>query len=172
MKKAHPRSVFASIALRYKEEFLVLSNHRGYKSWWVALDDMTKVPLYIGASSWHKPSGFFMSDQQWDGLDHSFPIASKMLLATSGLALCGSSVPAHDDLNKHVLDRRGSKHLPRPKPIHMSANLRWCRRQNIDSQTHANDLHKLLSSDPRLQDVRVLGVSMDNGPDYSPQSAL
>ena len=71
------------------EKMFVAGSHAG-RDWF---DDVTKIPMWIGTSSWHKPSGFFMSDQQWEGLDHDFPIANKMLIATSGLSLCGSTVP-------------------------------------------------------------------------------
>ena len=87
-KKPHPRSRFSASLFKYDKQLLALASSQGVRCIQVHGDDMAKVPMYIPCRPGSSPKGFVMTRKDgkpaFTELGHSFPVAERMLMATSG----------------------------------------------------------------------------------------
>eukprot|EP00973_Karenia_brevis_P039521 5455014-Karenia_brevis.AAC.1 len=170
MKIWHPRGYFSAVLLKYHKQFLTLVTSAGLGNVaQIHVDDLTKIPLYIPATGNRAPRGFLLKRE--DGVpafvqsDHTFPLAARMLLATSGVVFC--AVPADAT----------AKEQPKPawptgQPAAMHAYVRPHRYMRTSAATHMEDLYDAVQhrADARAADVVLVGS--DNGPDYSIDSPV
>ena len=152
---------------KYDKQLVALLASRGVKVFQVHGDDMAKVPMVIPARPGSSPKGFVM---QRDGgrpaftqLDHSFPVAERMLLSTSGWVFCDVPSVAVELGSEKPQLRTG-----RPATVH--AFVRPVRYAPGSCKTHVKDLMDALEKQGvDGSEVGLIGVN--NGADYSVQNA-
>ena len=166
-KRPHPRARWSATLFKYDKQLVALLASRGVKVFQVHGDDMAKVPMVIPARPGSSPKGFVMQCEDGQAaftqLDHSFPVAERMLLSTSGWVFC--------DVPSEVVELDGAKpqiRTGRPSVVH--AFVRPTRYAPGSCKTHIRDLLDALERQGVAgSEVGLIGV--DNGADYSVQSA-
>ncbi len=83
-KRPHPRARWSATLFKYDKQLVALLASRGVKVFQAHGDDMAKVPMVIPARPGSSPKGFVMQCEDGQAaftqLDHSFPVAERMLL--------------------------------------------------------------------------------------------
>ena len=98
-------------------------------------------------------------------LDHSFPVAERMLMATSGWVFC--SMPTE----KKELDRaKPTLQMAAPASVH--AFVRATRYSPVSCRTHVEDFVDAMQAEPTTSGAEIVLVGVDNGADYSVHSLV
>ena len=168
-KKQHPRFRWSASIFKYDKQMLALASSQGILCVQVHGDDMAKVPMYIPCRPGSSAKGFVMT--RHDGkpafteLDHSFPVADRMLMAISGWVFC--AMPSA----KEELDRsKPTLKMAAPSSVH--AFIRAVRYAPVSCRTHAKDLMDAFQAEPGVSGAEILLLGVDNGSDYSVQNPV
>ena len=165
VKKFHARGAFSAALSKYHQQFLTMVAGMGLgNATEYAMHDMTKVPMIIPARPGSSPKGFAI--QRSDGhaafaeFDHSFPVAGRMLMSTSGVSACDVPTDASP--------------LPGPKPTLRTSQpdrlylfVRPHRYNPVTAEAHMIDLYEVSEREERGRTIDISLTTADNGPDYS-----
>ena len=165
----HPRDAFSSTLLKYDKQFVVESCSKfGCSAFFYNGDDMAQIPLLIPARQGSCLRGIVLGREGGapciTAMDHNFPVAERLLIATSGWVQCQLPVSDIPVGEKPV--------VPLPRPHNMHAFVRVVRYTDITAEVHVRDLRASIETDhgDALVDFIVLGV--DNGTDYAVSSPV
>ena len=165
----HARDAFSSTLVKYDKQFVVETClQHGFSSWFHNGDGMSKVPLLIPARHGSCPRGMVMGldggSPTITAMDHNFPIAERLLVATSGWVQCvlpASSLPVGEKPT-----------IPLPKAHNMHAYVRMVRYTQITTEINIRDLRASIQADHGDDEVDFLLLGVDNGADYAVSSPV
>jgi hypothetical protein len=164
----HSRRYFSSVLFKYWKEALAMIAADGNNCMQSHGDDMAAIPTgKLAARSKSSPQGFALSSIGFQQVDHNFPIASGMLINTTGWSIGYPSCTI-----EQVARPDGRVNLKTARPSSLHLNIRFKRFCPSNAVTHVDDLEAALDSIVDIGELDCLLVGVDNGGEYGVDSPV